>query len=104
MKFTEAKLEQVSTELLENEGYTHFVGSSLVRTALMSLILVTFPFLADSSAANTFLTNSGLYPFSSIFSNGIIKKDFPCAIFTITFFCPAIQGFMSSQVLHWQDF
>src|SRR5690606_29960543 len=31
MKFTEAKLEHVFTELLENEGYPHFVGSSLVR-------------------------------------------------------------------------
>ncbi|WP_209332568.1 hypothetical protein [Lunatimonas salinarum] len=32
MKFTEAKLEQVFTELLGNEGYPHFVGSSLVRS------------------------------------------------------------------------
>ena len=32
MKFTEAKLEQVFIELLENEGYPHFVGNSLVRT------------------------------------------------------------------------
>jgi type I restriction enzyme R subunit len=32
MKFTEAKLEQAFTELLGNEGYPHFVGSSLVRT------------------------------------------------------------------------
>ncbi len=31
MKFTEAKLEQAFTELLKNEGYPHFVGSSLVR-------------------------------------------------------------------------
>ena len=31
MKFTEAKLEQAFIELLENEGYPHFVGSSLVR-------------------------------------------------------------------------
>ena len=32
MKFTEAKLEQVFIALLENEGYPHFVGSSLVRS------------------------------------------------------------------------
>lgn len=32
MKFTEAKLEQAFIELLSNEGYPHFVGSSLVRT------------------------------------------------------------------------
>ncbi|HNP19508.1 MAG TPA: HsdR family type I site-specific deoxyribonuclease [Fulvivirga sp.] len=32
MKFTEAKLEQAFIELLGNEGYPHFVGSSLVRT------------------------------------------------------------------------
>ena len=31
MKFTEAKLEQAFIELLGNEGYPHFVGSSLVR-------------------------------------------------------------------------
>ena len=31
MKFTEAKLEQAFIELLENEGYPHFVGNSLVR-------------------------------------------------------------------------
>lgn len=31
MKFTDAKLEQVFTELLGNEGYPHLVGSSLVR-------------------------------------------------------------------------
>ena len=30
-KFTEAKLEQAFIELLENEGYPHFVGSSLIR-------------------------------------------------------------------------
>jgi len=33
MKFTEAKLEQAFTELLGNEGYPHFVGSSLVRSS-----------------------------------------------------------------------
>lgn len=33
MRFTEAKLEQVFTELLGNEGYPHFVGSSLVRSS-----------------------------------------------------------------------
>src|SRR5690554_5340750 len=33
MKFTEAKLEQAFIELLENEGYPHFVGSSLVRSS-----------------------------------------------------------------------
>ena len=33
MKFTEAKLEQAFIELLGNEGYPHFVGSSLVRTS-----------------------------------------------------------------------
>ncbi len=32
MKFTEAKLEQAFIELLENEGYPHFVDSSLVRS------------------------------------------------------------------------
>src|SRR5690554_2123348 len=32
MRFTEAKLEQVFTELLGNEGYPHVVGSSLLRT------------------------------------------------------------------------
>lgn len=31
MKFTEAKLEQAFIELLENEGYPHFVGSTLAR-------------------------------------------------------------------------
>jgi type I restriction enzyme R subunit len=31
MKFTEAKLEQAFIELLGNEDYPHFVGSSLVR-------------------------------------------------------------------------
>ncbi len=31
MKFTEAKLEQAFIELLGNEGYPHFVGSSLAR-------------------------------------------------------------------------
>ncbi|MCB0734262.1 MAG: type I restriction endonuclease subunit R [Flavobacteriales bacterium] len=31
MKFTEAKLEQAFIELLENEGYPHFVGSTLTR-------------------------------------------------------------------------
>jgi len=31
MKFTEAKLEQAFIELLENEDYPHFVGSSLAR-------------------------------------------------------------------------
>lgn len=30
MKFTEAKLEQVIIELLGNEGFPHFVGSSLM--------------------------------------------------------------------------
>jgi type I restriction enzyme R subunit len=33
MKFTEAKLEQAFIELLGNEGYRHFVGSSLVRSS-----------------------------------------------------------------------
>ena len=33
MKFTEAKLEQAFIELLGNEGYPHFVGSSLVRNS-----------------------------------------------------------------------
>ena len=32
MKFTEAKLEQAFIELLGDEGYPHFVGSSLART------------------------------------------------------------------------
>lgn len=32
MKFTEAKLEQVFIELLENEGYPHFVDCSMVRS------------------------------------------------------------------------
>lgn len=32
MKFTEAKLEQAFIEILGNESYPHFVGSSLVRT------------------------------------------------------------------------
>ncbi len=32
MKFTEAKLEQAFIELIENEGYSHFVGSNLVRS------------------------------------------------------------------------
>ena len=31
MKFTEVKLEQAFIALLGNEGYPHFVGSSLVR-------------------------------------------------------------------------
>ncbi|MAU17595.1 MAG: type I restriction endonuclease [Muricauda sp.] len=31
MKFTEAKLEEAFIELLENEGYSHFGGSSIVR-------------------------------------------------------------------------
>ncbi|NHE55795.1 type I restriction endonuclease subunit R [Cyclobacterium plantarum] len=33
MKFTETKLEQAFTELLGNEGYPHFVGSSLLRSS-----------------------------------------------------------------------
>ena len=33
MKFTEAKLEEAFVELLGNEGYPHFVGSSLVRNS-----------------------------------------------------------------------
>jgi len=33
VKFTEAKLEQAFIELLENEGYPHFVGNSLVRSS-----------------------------------------------------------------------
>jgi type I restriction enzyme, R subunit len=33
MKFTEAKLEQAFIELLGNEGYPHFVGSSLFRSS-----------------------------------------------------------------------
>ena len=33
MKFTEAKLEQAFIKLLGNEGYPHFVGSSLVRSS-----------------------------------------------------------------------
>ncbi len=33
MKFTEAKLEQAFIELIGNEGYPHFVGSSLVRSS-----------------------------------------------------------------------
>lgn len=32
MKFTEAKLEQTFIELLGNEGYPHFVGSSIIRS------------------------------------------------------------------------
>lgn len=31
MKFTEAKLEESFIELLGNEGYPHFVGSSIAR-------------------------------------------------------------------------
>jgi type I restriction enzyme R subunit len=31
MKFTEAKLEQAFIELLENEGYPHFVGKTIAR-------------------------------------------------------------------------
>lgn len=31
MKFTEAKLEQAFTSLLAKEGYTHFVGDSIIR-------------------------------------------------------------------------
>jgi len=33
VKFTEAKLEEAFVELLGNEGYPHFVGSSLVRNS-----------------------------------------------------------------------
>jgi hypothetical protein len=33
MKFTEAKLEQTFAELLQNEGYSHSLGETLVRTA-----------------------------------------------------------------------
>ncbi len=32
MKFTEEKLEQVFTELLENEGYPHYLGSTISRS------------------------------------------------------------------------
>lgn len=39
MKFTEAKLEQAFIELLGNEGYPHFVGSSLVRTDESEVII-----------------------------------------------------------------
>lgn len=38
-KFTEAKLEQAFIELLGNEGYPHFVGSSLVRTDESELLI-----------------------------------------------------------------
>ncbi|MDR1183002.1 MAG: hypothetical protein LBL13_13610, partial [Bacteroidales bacterium] len=31
MKFTEEKLERVFTELLEQEGYTHCLGATIVR-------------------------------------------------------------------------
>ena len=31
MKFTEEKLEQAFTELLEQQGYTHYLGESIVR-------------------------------------------------------------------------
>ena len=30
-KFTEAKLEQAFIELLENEGYPHFLGNTISR-------------------------------------------------------------------------
>lgn len=30
-KFTEAKLEQAFIELLENEGYQHFLGNTISR-------------------------------------------------------------------------
>jgi type I restriction enzyme R subunit len=30
--FTEAKLEQAFIELLENEGFPHFLGNTIVRT------------------------------------------------------------------------
>ena len=39
MKFTEAKLEQAFIALLGNEGYPHFVGSSLVRTDESEVII-----------------------------------------------------------------
>ncbi len=39
MKFTEAKLEQAFIELLANEGYPHFVGSSIVRTAESEVLI-----------------------------------------------------------------
>ena len=39
MKFTEAKLEQAFIELLGNEGYPHFVGSSLVRADESEVII-----------------------------------------------------------------
>ena len=31
MKFTEAKLEQAFIELLENEGFPHFLGNTISR-------------------------------------------------------------------------
>lgn len=39
MKFTEAKLEQAFIELLGNEGYPHFVGSSLARADESEVII-----------------------------------------------------------------
>ena len=39
MKFTETKLEQAFIELLGNEGYPHFVGSSLVRADESEVII-----------------------------------------------------------------
>ncbi len=30
-KFTEAKLEQTFIEFLENEGYPHFLGNTIIR-------------------------------------------------------------------------
>jgi len=46
MKFTEAKLEQAFIRLLENEGYPHFEGSSVLRSSEEEVIieedLITF--------------------------------------------------------------
>lgn len=38
MKFTEAKLEQVFTELLGNEGFPHNIGVSIRRSPHQVLI------------------------------------------------------------------
>ena len=68
-KFSKAKLEQAFTELLENEGYPHFVGSSLVRLSedevLIEEDLKTYLFtryqnanLTETEAKKTFIFRS----------------------------------------------
>ncbi len=52
MKFTEEKLEQAFTELLENEGYPHYLGSTISRADDEVLIEEDLPIFAQKSSNN----------------------------------------------------